>query len=296
MIWPGGLAVFYPHPGGDLAVRQAVGAAGVLLVTSVLVICFARRYRYLLVGWLWFLGTMVPVIGVVQVGLQGMADRYTYVPLIGIFVMIAWGISEVSARWHYRKVLLGIGSVAILGVLLICTRAQVRYWQNDLALYGHSIDVTKNNYIMHNNLGIAYGAQGRVDEAIDQFRKAVKIKPGYAEAYYNMGFAFKLQDNLDKAIDCFSRALEIKPDYADAHNNLGLALRLKGNVAEAIEHFRKSIDFDADNYRAHYNLAQALRLQGDSDEAIIHYRKVLQINPAHTESRNALDEMLKSVK
>ena len=220
MIWPSRLAVFYPHPVDKFSMWQAVLGALLLLGISIWVICLARSRRYLLVGWLWYLGTLVPVIGLVQVGAQGVADRYTYLPLIGIFIMVAWGVGELLAKWRFRRIVLGISAGLVLAVLLICTRMQVRYWQNSAALFEHALKVTSSNYVAHFCLADYLREQGSPDKAVTHFTKALQIRPDYAEAHGNLGYVLAYQGKLGEAIAHLTEALRLKPDWVEPMNNL----------------------------------------------------------------------------
>lgn len=226
MIWPHHLAVFYPHP-GMLPMWQIAGAGLLLVCISVLVVRAARRHPYLLTGWLWYLGTLVPVIGLVQVGSHAMADRYTYVPLIGLFIMIAWGSCDISERWRYRKIVLAISTGVLLCASMISTGSQVRYWQNSVALFEHTLDVTANNWLAHNNMGIALARRGKFDEAIAHYSETLRIKPDYAPAYSNLGIVFAVQEKAEEAIAHFRKALQINPDYTAARKNLEVALAVQ---------------------------------------------------------------------
>jgi len=241
MFYPSRLAVFYPHPVDRLPLWQPVVCLLILIAVSVAVIYIGRRY--LVVGWLWYLGMLVPVIGLVQVGSQAMADRYTYLPLIGIFIMVAWGIAELSAGWRFRKIILSTASVLIFAVLLLCTRRQVRIWQNDFTLFGHAVAVTKNNIKMLNNLGIAFQAEGKIEEAISCYRQALEIYPDYVPAHCNLGMILQSQGRLADAVNHYYHALRIEqhifplsnlawlkatqqdPNFSDPDEAVRLALR-----------------------------------------------------------------------
>jgi protein O-mannosyl-transferase len=218
MIWPSNLAVLYPYP-ELLMLWQVLGSVFLLIAITLVVIWRAKRFPYLATGWLWYIGTFVPVIGIVQVGAQAMADRYTYIPLIGLFIMVAWGVSEILKKWNYRKEILLASSVLIILYLSIITWTQVGYWQNNITLYDHTLKVTDYNTLIYNNRGIAYSALGNYGQAIDDFSRAIEIKPSFAGSYYNRGNAYKGLGNYKQAIEDYGRAIEIKPGYADAYNN-----------------------------------------------------------------------------
>jgi len=242
LIYPSGLCVLYPHPGNGLPFRQTIAALLMLACITACVIYAARRQRrYLAAGWLWYLGTLVPVSGLVQVGAQAMADRYTYLPSIGFFIMVGYGAAEIFSKQYYRKIVAGILSGLALAALLLCTRVQVRYWQNSLTLFERAIAVTKDNYKMHSELAGLLKDQNRFSEAISHYRRAVEIMPSDAEAHYQLGDLLRLEEDIEGAIEHYLCAVRIKPDYADAHNNLGYALMSQGKLDEAIAHFRQAL-------------------------------------------------------
>jgi predicted TPR repeat methyltransferase len=256
-IWPARLAVFYPHPGMPPPWKMFACAAFLLIVTFLVILTWKKR-PYLAVGWLWYLGILVPVVGVVQVGEQAMADRYTYVPIIGLFVMIAWGVPELGARWRYQRHVLATSMGAALSCLVICTYSQVRHWDNAAALFKHAVDVTTENYVAHFNLGIALANQGSEKEAISHYFEALRINPAWAEAHNILGSALARQGNLRVAVSHYSEALRIKPAMAEAHNNLGLALQMLGRLEEAVSHFRQALRIRPDYTQARHNLETAL--------------------------------------
>jgi len=279
-IWPINLAVFYPHPGNKLAMWQGAVAGLVLVGIFILILRPARNYKYLLVGWLWFVGTLIPVIGLVQVGDQAMADRYTYLPSIGIFIIIAWDIPELVAKWQSRRIILAISAGIVLAGMLICTRTQVRHWQNSFTLLEHAIKVTKDNDRMHYCLGLELQLLGRFDEAIGKFRQALQIKPNFSEAYNGLGTISCTQGKLDEAISYFHQALQINPDLAEAHTNLGSILSVQGKSDEAISQFRQALQINPDLAEAHNNLANVLSTQDKPNEALPHFREALRLKPS----------------
>jgi hypothetical protein len=226
MIWPSRLAIFYPHPLSSIPVWQIAGATLLLLCITTLILRKTRRNPYLTVGWLWFLGTLVPVIGIVQVGGQAMADRYAYVPLIGLFICIAWAISSLVTKWPHQKVVVSILVVVAFSALATRTWFQLRHWKDSIALSKHALDVTANNYFAHNNLGVALVDQRKYDKAIDHYYEALRIQPGYAEAHNNLGVALAYRGRLQEAIEHISTALRIRPEYADAYQNLRRLMRV----------------------------------------------------------------------
>jgi Flp pilus assembly protein TadD len=250
-----------------------------LLVISILVIRSGRSRKYLPVGWFWFVGTLVPVIGFVQVGLQGFADRYTYIPYIGLFIMIAWGLPELLSKWPPRKIALGLSMVIVLTTLGICTHRQVSFWNNSFTLFSHAIEVTQNNYIAHNNRGVNYDNNGRYQDAIEDYKQAVKVNPDYSEAYYNLGVAYGKVGRRQDEIEAYRQAIRIKPDYAKAYCNLGVAYDDLGRRQEAIEAYRQAIRIKPDYAVAYLNLGVTYYRLGRYQDAVEPYKQAIKIQP-----------------
>ena len=289
MLWPAHLAAYYPYD-PSLPPRSVLGCVLVLVGISMLAIWKVTDYPYLLTGWLWYLGTLVPAIGLVQVGTQAMADRYTYVPMIGLSIIVAWGTSDLLGRWQKCW----LAPPATLLVMLACAlsaRAQVETWSSSTALWEHALAVTTNNYAAHAFLGNALTRQGRLDEAIQHYTEALRIRPDYPEAHNNLGPALAGQGNLEEAIAHFSEAVRLRPGYADAHSNLGVALAMQGKLDEAIAHFSEAVRLDPDHPNAHYGLALALRNKGRVEEAIHEFHEALRIQPDHVDAQRGLDAL-----
>jgi tetratricopeptide (TPR) repeat protein len=279
LFWPQNLAVFYPFDADSVTFWQAAMCVLLLLVISILVIRFGRNRRYLPVGWFWFVGTLVPVIGIVQVGLQGFADRYTYIPYIGLFIMIAWGLPELLSKWPQRKIALGLSMVIVLTILGICTYQQVSYWNNSFTLFSHAIKVTQNNYIAYNNLGVVCDVTGRYQEAIENYKQAVKINPDYSEAYYNLGLACGKLGRRQEEVDAYKQAIRIKPDYAKAYCNLGVACDALDRRQEAIEAYKQAIRIKPDYAAAYLNLGVTYYRLGRYKDAVEPYKQAIKIQP-----------------
>ncbi len=288
MFWPARLAVLYPLPGHHLPIWQAPAAGLALAALSLLALRQARRHPYLLVGWLWYLGTLLPVIGLVQVGVQAMADRYTYVPGIGLFIVVVWGVADLAARWRAPRFLLPVGAGVVLAALMICTWVQVSYWRDSISLYEHTLQVTRGNPIIRNNLGIALAAQGKTDQAITQYDEALRLKPGYADAHNNLGLALEAQGKVDQAMAQYAEALRLNPDLAGAHNNLGLALAAQGKLDQAVSHYAEALRLNPAYAGAHNNLGLALAAQGKLDQAVAQYAEALRLNPDLAKAHNNL--------
>ena len=292
MFWPSGLAVLYPFTAGGVGVSEVVLSLVLLAGISTGVFILRRRRPCFLTGWLWYLIMLAPVIGIVQVGAQARADRYTYLPQIGLYLLLTWAAADLCAGWRHRRVVLGGGSTIILMALIFCARAQTAYWRNSESLWTHTLACTSDNFIGHNNLGIALLKTGNVDEAMVHYQMALEIKPDFAEAHNNLGNFLFQKGSVDEAIVHYQKALEINPDYAEAHYNLGYALLKMGNVDEAIAHLQKALQINPDYAEAHNNLGYALIQKGRVDEATAHFQKALQINPDYADAHNNLGNIL----
>ncbi|MGD0232681.1 MAG: tetratricopeptide repeat protein [Syntrophorhabdales bacterium] len=278
MIWPHDLAIFYPYQ-GQWASWQVVGAVLFFLAVTMITLGAARRFRYLTVGWLWYAGTLVPVIGLVQVGNQAMADRYTYVPLIGLFIMAAWGIPELLGRWRYREKALIASSIVALSCCFVVTWTQVGYWRNEFTLFGRALKVTENNYVAYNNRGAAYEAHGDHGQAIADYDRAIGINPAYARACYNRGNAYAALGNQKQAIADYDRAIGINPAYALAYYNRGNAYAALGTYDRAIADYGRAIECSPGLELAYNNRGNAYAALGDRKRAIEDYDKATEINP-----------------
>jgi protein O-mannosyl-transferase len=252
MIWPCNLAVFYPHQGAP-APWQVLGPVFILTAITAVVIGRAKRSPYLATGWLWYAGTLLPVIGIVQVGAQAMADRYTYIPLTGLFIIAAWGVPELLEKWNYRKEILSILSAISILCLSMIAWTQAGYWQNNIKLYDHTLKVTGNNWLIYNNRGLAYDNLGNHKQAIEDYNRAIESEPGYADAYYNRGLAYNSLRNYRKAIEDYDRAIGINPRDAEAYYNRGLAHQGAGDDRQAIEDYGRAINIKPDFADAYYN-------------------------------------------
>jgi protein O-mannosyl-transferase len=288
MIWPQGLTVFYPYP-RMVPAWETIGALFLLVCVSVLAIRSVKRVPYFIIGWLWFLGTLVPVLGLVQTGLwPAMADRFAYVPLIGLFMIFAWGVPQICQNWRHRTICISASAVILLLILTTVTWKQLGYWKNSITLFEHNLRFTSNNDVAHNNLGIALGKQGRTEEAFKHFLLAIQINPDYENAHYNLGKTLDKRGHTEEAIEHLLLALRINPNYVEAHNNLGVALNKQGRADEAIKHFLLAIQINPDYVEAQYNLGNALNKQGRTDEAIKHFLLALRLNPDYEEAHNNL--------
>ena len=282
MFWPVDLAFFYPlmHklPGWEIA-----GAFLQMMIITFIAIRFISRHPYFIVGWLWYLGTLVPVIGIIQVGMQARADRYAYVPTIGLFIIIAWGLYGVAAKQRNRKIGFTL-SVVLCSALMVLTGLQVRYWADSHTLYGHALKVTKDNMLAHYNLGTILAEEGKTSEAIQHYNEALRIMPDYAEAHNNLGNALISEKRIADAIDHYRAALRIYPNFAVVHNNLGIALEETWKPTEAMYQYAEALQINPNYFEAHMNLGSILAGQGKTHEAVDHYQKALSLKPDATEA------------
>ncbi len=282
MLWPRDLAAFYPYE--PLSLWLVAASASGLIAVSVMVIRFSRSRSFLFVGWFWYAITLVPVIGLIQVGGQAKADRYTYVPLIGIFIIIAWGIPLVLERWRYRSIALQAAACVLVCALAISARRQVRYWESDLALWERTVQVTGDNYFARTNLGFALIDGGHLQAGIEQYTEALRINSNSAETHNALGTALAKQGKLDAAMEQYEMALRIKPGFADAHSNRGIALARQGKTQEAYNEFQKALELDPENPEIQYNFGFTLSNQGRLDEAISYFRKATALKPDYAEA------------
>jgi tetratricopeptide (TPR) repeat protein len=282
MFFPAGLAIPYPSaPHGEPAWKVCL-AFVVLAAISAGVVAWRKKHPWLLTGWLWYLGMLVPVIGIVQISHDvAHADHYTYLPEIGLAIAVTWAVAGWSARWKQQRMVLGGLMAVIIGALMFRAHAQTSYWRNDETLWTRALDCTSGNSVAHNNMGLALAKKGDADGAIAQFNQALAIQPDDGEVHYNMGVVLLAKGDVEDAIAQYERALEIAPDSAEFHNNLGTALFAKGDVEDAIAQFQESLKIQPDHADARYNLGNALLRLGKLDEAIAQYRKTLEINPGH---------------
>jgi protein O-mannosyl-transferase len=292
LIWPNNLAILYPFR--MVPYWQAVGAGLVLVCLTVFILRVVRTKPFLTVGWLWYLGVLIPVIGIVQTGLQpAMADRYAYISFIGLYVIIAWSLPGLLSVSRYKMVLLTTTAISLLILLMATTFKQVQYWKNSITLFEHTIDVTNQNNAIHNNLGVVLKERGRTEDAIKHYTEALRIKPDYSHAHNNIGYALADQGKINAAIKHYKMALKYKPDYAHAYNNLGNALASQGMAKEALSHYAKALRIKPDYAEAYNNIGVSLYSLGNLEEAIIQFKEALRIKPDYGDARYNLTAVLK---
>ncbi|HWX21604.1 MAG TPA: tetratricopeptide repeat protein [Candidatus Binatia bacterium] len=286
MFYPARLYVFYPHPlhwpAGTLV------ASGVLLVgITAVAVALWRSQPYFLFGWLWFLGTLVPAIGLVQVGVQAMADRYTYIPMIGIFILLTWGAFELTRRFRFQTVILSGTAVALIIPSILLTRRQIGFWKDGKTLVLHAVTVDPGDYMAHFYLASAFDGEGRLDEAIAEFKEALLLQPN-ADMYNSFGLFLTRRGRLDEAIIQFQQALRLRPDRPGPHNNLARALFKKRRLDEAIVQFQDALALKPDAADIHDSLGVALCWKGRLDEGIHEFEEALKLNPADREAQKNL--------
>jgi tetratricopeptide (TPR) repeat protein len=292
MIWPAKLAVFYPHPGNNLHLWRVLLAAVLLCAVTFACLRLRRKCPYLAVGWLWYLIMLVPVIGFVQVGLQSHADRYTYLPQIGLYLAATWGVGDLSASWRRRKEILIAAGAIVVGTLVWCARAQGSYWSDSESLWRHALEVTPDNAITEQHLGFAMAQKGNNAEAMTHLQKALEFDPKLAAAYDNIAFLLTKQKRWDEAIADYEIAVRIKPDDAVSQCNLATAFVMIGKTDEAIAHYQKAIDINSDYAEAYVYLGNIFRKKNQPDKAIAHYQRALEIEPSRVATRHNLALLL----
>lgn len=291
MIWPENLAVLYPYR-MMVPALEVIGAGLLLACITALVLRFAKRSPYVAVGWFWYLGTLVPVIGVVQVGAQSMADRYTYVPFIGLFIIGSWGIGGALNRLRFGRTVAACGAFVVLVLLISATSRQIGYWSDSISLFEHSLSVAPGSSSIHNNLGTALYYEGKSDEATAHFRKALELNPSHHGAHHNLANILQKEGKLEEAIAHYETALRLDPGYIEAHNNLANILKRMGKLDEAVAHYETALSLDPDYADGHYNLGNTLLKLGRVAEAIDHYEAALRLEPGYVKAHLNLGYIL----
>jgi Flp pilus assembly protein TadD len=286
-VWPLDMAVLYPFP-LSIPLWQVIGSLTILIFISAATLWGRHRFPFFAVGWLWYLVTLVPVSGLLQVGNQSMADRFTYIPGIGLFIMVAWGVPNLLKGLRNQEIILALLGGAVVLASIALTWQQLGYWRNNITLYNHTLHITTNNEIVRNNLGLALANGGDLDAAIAEYQEALRIDPDLAFAHNNLGLALTKKGNLSAAIKEFHDALRIFPNYTEAHNNLGMALANKGDLDAAISEYRQALKINPNYADSHYNLGLAYTSIGNLDAAIHEYQEALRITPNDIDACNNL--------
>jgi tetratricopeptide (TPR) repeat protein len=294
-VWPTNLTFLYPLDTGLSLAAAVVAALGLIGITA-LVIGRARREPWLATGWFWYLGTLVPVIGLVQVGVAvSMADRYSYVPLVGLFIMLCWSVPDRLLDNRPKKAAVTVATGVVLAWCAVLCRVQVNYWKDTETLFRHALAVTKRNWIAHNNLGLYLWHTGRTREAIEQYEQALRLRPSYVEAHHNLGLALSREGRLREAVQQFEQVVRLKPDSAEAHRRLGLALRQAGKLEAAIAQFELALWMKPDSPETHNDLGNALLQAGKRRDAIEQYGQALDLDPGLPDAQNNLAWLLATV-
>lgn len=255
MLWPVNLAVFYPHPENRLPFWEIASCLLLLICITVVTIGLRKQRPYLVTGWLWYLGMLVPVIGLVQVGWQGRADRYTYLPQIGLYIAATWGVTDLTALYRHQRATLSAAAVVLIVALSLCAWVQTSYWCDSERLFRHALAVTTNNDVAENNLGIVFLGQGKVDEAISLLQTAVDLRPDNSPAHENLAKTLLQKGRVADALVHYRKLLELQPDNMEVHNIVGTVLVQQGRVAEGVEEWQKVLAVEPDNGNAMSNLA-----------------------------------------
>lgn len=290
-FWPSDLAIVYPYVyrWPTLAI---LGSVLLVVMVSALAVIFLRRKPWLAAGWFWFLGTLVPVIGFVQVGAQSMADRYSYIPSIGLFVVIVWAAAEFFASRPNGKILIGLIGGCALAACVLATSLQITHWRGSISLFLHAIQATKNNYVAHNALGKAFETRGDLAQAEELYRDAVRIEPRYAVSQYNYGLILVALGKEDEALEHLAAAAKLDPNNADAQFNLGIFFLQKNRFTNAAQCFEATLKIRPNFATGHYRLGQALAKQSQFSEAAVQLREALRLQPDFPEAKQELDALL----
>ena len=286
MIWPFNLSIFYPYPDFIDPLKVILSIMFLVLITS-LALFFMKKLPYLLIGWLWYLGTLIPVIGIAQVGIQSMADRYTYIPLIGIFIAIVWGSSDFLSRLSHGNAIGSIMATVILSLLMFATWEQISYWKNSEVLFRHAIFVTTDNFLAHDKLGDAL-FDSDVIGAINEYQKSIEIKPHFLFAHYHLGLAFAHEKKYDEACFHYRECLKVNLYYNMAYNGLGDIMLLNGKDDEAIGYYTKSLQIDPYQEKVYNQLGSAYYHKREIKKAIEYFQEALRLKPDYAIAQDNL--------
>lgn len=286
-LLPQNLGILYPYPNA-ISAWQAVGAAFVLAGITLLAVRHRERLPWLAVGWLWYLGTLVPVIGLVQVGVQALADRYTYIPLIGIFIIVSWGSDALIRNWNYKNIALGAAALVIFPALAISARIQISYWRDSVTLFEHTLDVTEGNYIIHNNLGFEFALQEQYEKALMHYQEALRIYPNFEQAAVNYGSVLFSSGRKEESFAYYEDVLKSRPRFANVHYNFGILLLKAGHHDEAAFHFQAALHLKPNYAAAANGLGAVMLYKGNIEQAIFLFKKSLEIDPEYMDAKKNL--------
>jgi tetratricopeptide (TPR) repeat protein len=287
-VWPSGLAVFYPYPTGDVPPLRVLGNAAALIALTAAAFVLGRRRGYVLVGWLWYLVALLPVIGLVQVGGQAMADRYTYVSLIGPSWIVAFGAADLASRLRVPGFAVAAPALAVLLACGLATAAQLQHWRDSAALFRRALDVTEDNFVMRMKYATLLHEEGRSAESLPHFEETIRLRPDLPDVHVNYGNALRAVGRPEDAFAQYRVALALDPGSALAHYNLGVAHAARGEHAKAVEHYRASLRADAGRSEAHANLGLALLETGETGPAVEALERALRIDPGDVLARRGL--------
>ncbi|MBI4558176.1 MAG: tetratricopeptide repeat protein [Candidatus Hydrogenedentes bacterium] len=288
-VWPGGLAPYYPHPKDLLTAWRVLSSIILLATVFALVSAFMRRWPFLLVGWLWYIGTLVPVIGIVQVGDQALADRYTYIPLIGIFILLVWTVAELTARWKPASLVLSAVGVVWIAVLAALTHHQTQYWRDSEVLFKHTLEVTsEGNIVAYVNLAKAIAQQGRYEEAGRRFVEGLRARPDWLDWYYKQGVDLLQQGKLDQAAHMLWVVTLARPEQANAHISLATVYLMQNRLDESAQHFARAVELQPNDAKAHHSLGLVLERQGKIVEALQQVSEALRLDPNYAIAKQTL--------
>lgn len=291
LFYPVKLAVLYPHPGGTLAPWQSIAALVALLIVTAAALLLAPRKRYLPVGWFWYLGTLVPVIGLVQVGSQAIADRYTYLPFVGLGIILIWGLADVVRRLPYRAFVAAALAVLTIALMVMLTRHQVTCWKDTVSLYTHTLAVTQNNFVIHGNLGAALQEKGDAAGAVEQLSKALAIKPDYVGAMNNLGMALRDLGRMDEALAQWQKALQVDPLNPNVNMNMGLTLAIQQRYEAALPFLQTVVQTNPQFPNACFILGEIYSRMGNYDSACEYFSRAIQLQPDNVAALNTLAQL-----
>ena len=291
MFWPVNLTFYYPFP-KEIPMWEVVGSLTFIVIVTAIALRYMKKFPYIIFGWLWFIGTLIPVSGIMQGGLwPQIAERWAYIPFIGLFIIISWGVPDILKSLQKKEIFISIAASIIILSLAVKTSEQLEYWKDNFALFGHAIEMNNNNVIAYNNLGVALGNKGDMDGATRHFRQALHIDPLYSYAYYNLGVVLSHNNQVTAAIENFAKAIQLNPYNPLVHYNMGLMLLRVRKIDDAMKHFNEALRLDPSNADAHYELGTYFEAKGKLDEAIKHFNEALKVDPNHAGSHRELGKI-----
>ena len=289
-FWPINLALFYPY--NPVPLWRVLVYSAIVFIISIFAVKTIKKAPFIFMGWFWYLGTLIPVIGLVQVGGQAMADRYTYIPSIGFFIILVWGLYDILNRIENKNRLFSFSAIVILIVLCGQTFIQVSYWRDNIVLYTHASKITKNNYKAHSLLAWEYFKRGDIDQALENCLLSIQMAPRYTTAYINLANIYEKKGDFESAITSLKNAISIEPDNIVALGNLGIAYQRQGKLKNAVSCFDKAIKTNKKDDRSHYLMANVLVRLERTEDAVYHYKEALKINAKYEPALYELGEIM----